>query len=376
MYDNVGYKKNSRIYVPWKWMALEFLTDNCFTLKSDVWSYGVVLWEMFSLGREPYSDLAREVAIMQIKNGYRLDLPDESKGVDFAADVYNRVMKPAWNADSKDRISFTETIAALESFMDVSEHQEYAQLVTENDSLRTLLFDNVTASKRSTLSPRASLDPNAIQVGSPSAAAMPPPGSYHKLTTLAEKTVPNGGGYIPVQEVGPSDLVGESGDTVGQEYIEMTLDRRQRNSPKTGYVSVSQAEPTRPGAQKYSDQGYISVTEAADNGGDMNTSSAHAGYVPLAEARPGHQGYVAFTQVGEQEPPRAGGGYVALTEVPSQSASQGYVAPGHVSGVAPPPSEDVAVIIEKEGGGGGGKKKNVSGSSSGYISLSEASSPS
>ena len=71
MYDNVGYKKNTRVYVPWKWMALEFLTDGCFTLKSDVWSYGVVLWEMFALGQEPYCQMGRDDAIRRIKSGFR-----------------------------------------------------------------------------------------------------------------------------------------------------------------------------------------------------------------------------------------------------------------------------------------------------------------
>ena len=80
-YDNITYAKQKRQYVPWKWMAPEFLQKNCLTLISDVWSFGIVLWEIFSLGREPYMGQTVSEVSNKLKTGYYLPCPEEVEHV-------------------------------------------------------------------------------------------------------------------------------------------------------------------------------------------------------------------------------------------------------------------------------------------------------
>lgn len=61
--------------VPVKWMAIESLTDHIYTCRSDVWSFGIVLWELVTLGASPYPGLAIGNLYNFLKAGYRMDKP-------------------------------------------------------------------------------------------------------------------------------------------------------------------------------------------------------------------------------------------------------------------------------------------------------------
>lgn len=238
MYDNVRYRKQQRNLVPWKWMAVEFLKDGCFTLKSDVWSYGVVLWEMLSLGQEPYaSSTANGVddAVDRIKAGHRLDLPEDAESIDWASRVYDDVMTPSWNADQAARCTFAEIVATLEKIMDFVELGEYRDLTEQYESMRKLLLDETTLSKRNTLSARQSLAIGVTTNESTSEAAKSIPNGYHKVFSLvgggggsngAEvRPEERNGGYISVQEAarvnGDADNAPPKGEN-GQDYVTLS----------------------------------------------------------------------------------------------------------------------------------------------------------
>ncbi|ULU10069.1 hypothetical protein L3Y34_014422 [Caenorhabditis briggsae] len=62
--------------LPWKWMAPESFDEQIFNTKTDVWSYGILLWEIGTLGKTPYRGWDSEGTLEHLANGYVLPKPD------------------------------------------------------------------------------------------------------------------------------------------------------------------------------------------------------------------------------------------------------------------------------------------------------------
>uniref|UniRef100_A0A914NCS9 Protein kinase domain-containing protein n=1 Tax=Meloidogyne incognita TaxID=6306 RepID=A0A914NCS9_MELIC len=79
------YRKRGAGRLPIKWMAPEALEANVYTVNSDVWSYGILLWEIMTLGGTPYPSIAMPQLYNLLKEGYRMEAPhncpDEIYGV-------------------------------------------------------------------------------------------------------------------------------------------------------------------------------------------------------------------------------------------------------------------------------------------------------
>ena len=69
------YKKKSDTPLPVRWSPPEALLHGRYTSFSDVWSFGVVLWELFSMGLRPYAELSNLEVIQFVQKGKRMDCP-------------------------------------------------------------------------------------------------------------------------------------------------------------------------------------------------------------------------------------------------------------------------------------------------------------
>ena len=127
-YDNYRYKKTNREEVPWKWMAFEYLNDGQFSMKSDVWSYGVVIWEILSLGQEPYAGKNFESIKKEFIAGFRLSCPQELRQLSWLEEFYSKVTTKCWVTEPKYRYNFTDLVRILEKYLTPSELKQNQDL--------------------------------------------------------------------------------------------------------------------------------------------------------------------------------------------------------------------------------------------------------
>ncbi|GAB1600337.1 muscle, skeletal receptor tyrosine protein kinase-like [Argonauta hians] len=94
------YKGSEHDAIPIRWMPLETILNNKFTIESDVWSFGVVLWEIFSFALQPYYGMAHEEVVKYVKDGKVLASPD-----DCPVEIYD-LMRMCWSRKHVNRPSF------------------------------------------------------------------------------------------------------------------------------------------------------------------------------------------------------------------------------------------------------------------------------
>ncbi|KAK3736795.1 hypothetical protein QZH41_011745 [Actinostola sp. cb2023] len=127
MYEDVRGGKR-----PVRWMAPESIEDYMCTTKSDVWSFGVTLWEIETAGTVPYAGVDSGMDILnEVKKGYRLEKPNACDD-----DVYE-VMLSTWRPNPLDRPTFQNLTAVIEEmltgiseYLEIQPEDEYQEAFT------------------------------------------------------------------------------------------------------------------------------------------------------------------------------------------------------------------------------------------------------
>uniref|UniRef100_A0A8C9YNW0 Tyrosine-protein kinase n=1 Tax=Sander lucioperca TaxID=283035 RepID=A0A8C9YNW0_SANLU len=107
----VDSKVSDNAKLPVKWTAPEALKKEKFSTKSDVWSYGILLWEIFSYGRQPYPKMSLKEVKERVEGGYRMEAPE-----DCPPSVYS-VMRICWEQEPRRRPTFHKLREKLEREM-------------------------------------------------------------------------------------------------------------------------------------------------------------------------------------------------------------------------------------------------------------------
>ncbi|XP_071965783.1 insulin-like peptide receptor isoform X2 [Antedon mediterranea] len=136
IYQSDYYRKERGGLLPIRWMAPESIKDGVFQSASDVWSYGVLLWEMATLCELPYQGLSNEEAGEYIKNGNTLPKPEG------CPQRIHDLMIMCWQFQEKHRPSF---VAILKNFEDAGDFSDHFHLMSyyHNDLLAYDSMENL-----------------------------------------------------------------------------------------------------------------------------------------------------------------------------------------------------------------------------------------
>ncbi|XP_019866136.2 vascular endothelial growth factor receptor 1 isoform X3 [Aethina tumida] len=123
MYKDDNYMKKGDGPLPIKWMAIESIRDKIFSTQSDVWSFGITCWEIFSLGRNPYPGFNIDNEFLQkLLSGYRMEQPEYSP-----RNMY-KIMYDCWMSKPTDRPTFSQLEEDIGALLEDSMKQHYVAL--------------------------------------------------------------------------------------------------------------------------------------------------------------------------------------------------------------------------------------------------------
>uniref|UniRef100_A0A3Q2P6S8 receptor protein-tyrosine kinase n=1 Tax=Fundulus heteroclitus TaxID=8078 RepID=A0A3Q2P6S8_FUNHE len=258
--------------VPIKWMALESILHRRFTHQSDVWSYGVTVWELMTFGAKPYDSIAARDIPELLEGGERLPQPNIC-----TIDVY-MVMVKCWMIDPESRPKFRELVQELSAmardpsrFLVIKNDDErstcspvdsqfYRMLLEEGDNMGDIMDAEEYLVPQPNIFPRASGDEAAAN--GPSRHHM-----YSSLSTLGRyPTLPEGASAAngPWPQLARSMSAGDQSDSVFLEVIpdgqSLTPSSPGRYSKDPTYHNGIQCNPEADGTDGFPHPNHLHQT--------------------------------------------------------------------------------------------------------------------
>ncbi|XP_072306910.1 receptor-type tyrosine-protein kinase FLT3 [Eucyclogobius newberryi] len=132
-----NYVVRGNVRLPVKWMAPESIFQGMYTMKSDVWAYGILLWEIFSLGVTPYPGMkVDQTFYAMIERGFKMECPY------YASESVYNIMCKCWELDSCKRPPFTTLVSFMAAQLTEIEEKLYHNTLdfSSNDYKNTSSF--------------------------------------------------------------------------------------------------------------------------------------------------------------------------------------------------------------------------------------------
>ena len=176
-------------------MSPEALSYNRISKKSDVWSYGVLLWEIYSYGCSPYPSIPIENILAQLTSGYRMEKPMDCD--DFIYDV----MLNCWQFDPKKRPSFIQLVETFRNhvlngtsgsnnhLVELAKYSVFGSICNESDENELEEGDPETEKSKNNSLTNADENKNRLQretrLASSSSSSIHPSSSTHPSSSSA-----------------------------------------------------------------------------------------------------------------------------------------------------------------------------------------------
>lgn len=271
IYETDYYRKGTKGLLPVRWMAPESLKDGVFTSFSDVWSYGVVLWEMVTLASQPYQGLSNDQVLRYVIEGGVMERPENCPD-----SLYN-LMRRTWchkatrrptfidiatillsdvNLEAFERVSFYHSPEGIEARNQNISHSPQTDKDLEMTTLQDLREEEVEGEEDSPLRQDfgdfASFEPTSIKNSLSPRYTVEQYGENSKTTTnfhdMNSSKVPLKAGFDDFDGIS-GDSLASSKDTLNLPFVEDSL-KSVKNSPyihakSTSRGNVSQTSTAR-----------------------------------------------------------------------------------------------------------------------------------